>query len=189
MRLKCLRQGWLLTAMLAGGCASSMGPRLVDVELHGPVSVDFKGLRLSGTVRGAPSQTIQVGGVSVKTDAQGRFTALVKVREGKNRIAIRVGESAVGSVSLTVDNDAPYIVISEPLDKHRTNAETVRIAGTVRDANLVRVEVNGVSATVAGNRFEAVVPLPLAGKNDIHATAHDVVGNSGTFSVRVYRDE
>ncbi|HKD11339.1 MAG TPA: Ig-like domain-containing protein, partial [Thermoanaerobaculia bacterium] len=62
-------------------------------------------------------------------------------------------------------------------------------SGTVADAHLDRVSVNGVAAPVSAGRFTAAsVPL-TAGSNTLTATATDLVGNIGTAVVHVTRDD
>ena len=106
----------------------------------------------------------------------------VPLAEGLNRLlAIAVdtlGHSAeTPAVEVTRDSLPPEIAITEPLAGDAFDTTTVTVRGTVTDAHLDAVTVNGVAAAVSDESFEATVELP-EGDSEITARAVDVLGQA-----------
>ncbi|PAV27583.1 hypothetical protein CIL05_21410, partial [Virgibacillus profundi] len=117
------------------------------------------------TVEGtaSPTTTVQllnngeeVG--SVEVGEEGNFTIPTELTEGENALTAvslldgtPTGESA--PVTVTLDTEAPELTIDNPADGDETNRETVTVEGTVSDANLDYVEVNGREAAVTDGSY------------------------------------
>ena len=153
----------------------------------------FAGLDVSGWVKGANGLTVDVESApgpldgkksamitdrkKAAVDKNGHFRVKLKMVDGENCVSVKFQGTRIGGMSILVDNSAPYILITEPLDKHKTKEGTVKVKGIVRDPHLVSVDVDGVAAKVTGETFEAEVPVPVIGKNYVTANAYDSAGN------------
>jgi hypothetical protein len=69
------------------------------------------------------------------------------------------------------------VIVLDALAQSLTNQRQLTVNGTITEANLTAITVNGVTATVTGNRFSATVPL-TEGANAVRARAEDLAGNS-----------
>ena len=67
-------------------------------------------------------------------------------------------------------------VVLDALAQSLTNQRQLTVNGTITEANLTAITVNGITATVTGNRFSATVPL-TEGANAVRAHAEDLAGN------------
>ena len=149
---------------------------------------------ISGTVRDAHLDTVTVNGVvAVVTGdpvAGATFVADgVTLNEGENSLVATavdtLGHSADSEPVLVVrDSTPPTLSITEPVDGAGFDSRSVQVTGTVQDAHLDTVTVNGVAATLSGDAtsgatFTATVELPEGG-GEITATATDSLGQSTT---------
>ena len=92
-------------------------------------------------------------------------------------------------VTVTVDNTAPSVLITSPLNDYISNTETITVSGTIDD-NQAAVTVNGIAATVipaeAGIHNFTASGIPLnVGQNTIAVTAADLAGNSSSAPITV----
>lgn len=96
-------------------------------------------------------------------------------------------ESSV-SAAYTVDTVPPELVLRRPYLRHVVDEETVTVAGEAWDVTApdVAVTVAGKAVPVAGERFEAVVPLEI-GENRIPVIAVDGAGNRTEAEVSMIR--
>lgn len=172
----------------------------VSYEVSEPIitspSADFatnvSALTIEGTA--SPTTTIQLknngedaGSVLVGDD--GKFTIPTELTEGTNVFtAISIldgrvtGESA--PVSVILDTVNPILTIDNPIDGDKTNRETVTVEGTVEDANLDWVKVNGQNAEVVDGRYSKRILLDT-GANEITVVATDKAKNSISKTVTV----
>lgn len=148
------------------------------------------------TVEGtaSPTTTIQlmnngeeVGTADVGDD--GKFTVPTELTEGENvlsAVSMLDGASTGESdpVTVTLDTQAPKITIDNPEDGDKTNRETVTVEGTVSDANLDFVEVNGRQATVTDGNYSKRILLDN-GENEIEVVAQDLAGNTANESITI----
>lgn len=149
-------------------------------------------LTVEGTA--SPTTTVQllnngeeVGTAEVGDD--GNFAIPTELTEGENVFTAvslldgsETGESA--PVTVTLDTQAPELTIDSPQDGDKTNRETVTVEGTVSDANLDFVEVNGRQATVTDGSYSKRILLDN-GENEIEVVAQDLAGNTETQSVTI----
>ncbi len=119
-------------------------------------------------------------------DGPRTFTAVARDRAG-NEVAL--------SRRATLDLSFPVVAITAPADGTLLREGAVPVGGTVRDATLRSVAVNGVAASVSGDPASpagatfTVPAVALAeGENAIEAVAEDGFQRSATARVRVLRD-
>ncbi|WP_100011285.1 S8 family peptidase [Lentibacillus sediminis] len=150
-------------------------------------------LMVEGTA--SPTTTVQllnngeeVGSQEIGED--GAFAIPANLTEGENELTAvslldgaAVGESA--PVTVTLDTEAPELTIDNPEDGDQSNRETVTVEGTVSDANLDYVEVNGQEAEVTDDGNYSKRILLDNGENEIEVVAADLAGNSSTESVTI----
>lgn len=149
-------------------------------------------LTVEGTA--SPTTTIQllnngeeVGSSEVGDD--GKFSFDIELDEGANEFkavsilrGANVGESA--PVTVTLDTQSPELTIENPKNGDKTNRETITVEGTVADANLDFVKVNGQKAAVEDGKYSKRILLDN-GENEIEVVAQDLAGNTTTKSVTI----
>ncbi|WP_050409524.1 hypothetical protein [Massilia sp. NR 4-1] len=124
------------------------------------------------------------------------------LHEGTNLLTVVAtdahGRTGSASVTVSVDQTAPFLAIEAPLNNSVTSANSIDIRGTVNDAvegyyaapEPVVSIVNGkrsISAKVGDKQFLAAgVPLEL-GLNQISVRATDEVGNVRSAQINVMR--
>ncbi|WZY01815.1 S8 family serine peptidase [Bacillus sp. FSL W7-1360] len=126
---------------------------------------------------------------TVEADEEGLFEIPMTLSEGANElkaIAIVNGNAAATSdvITVTLDTEAPDLTIDSPQDGEKSNRETVVVEGTVSDANLDYVEVNGQRANVTDGNYSKRI-LVENGQNDITVVARDLAGNEATKHVTI----
>jgi len=117
----------------------------------------------------------------------------VTLSEGANLIEAiatdAAGNTGEAKVTVTLDTTPPQLAITSPVAGAILGVSPVDVSGTVSDAHLHSVVVNGINATVGGGHFTAPgVPL-VAGANTLTATATDAVGNTATAAVSMSFDD
>jgi bacillopeptidase F len=172
----------------------------VSYEVNAPVitsptddlATNDPAITIEGTA--SPTTTIQLknngeeaGSVVVGDD--GKFAIPTELTEGTNEFKAvskldgRVtGESA--PVSVILDTVKPNLTIDSPKDGDKTNRETVTVEGSVEDANLDWVKVNGQNAAVVNGKYSKRILLDT-GANKITVVARDKANNSISKTVTV----
>lgn len=156
--------------------ADTMPPVVTLFEPVDGVQTAEPEVRVAGGVSDAsPLARVVVNGVAVDVGAGG-FEALVPLSVGANEISVMAAD-VVGHESLTrvrvvrlEEGDGLQVAIDAPPDGARVSVERIRVTGTVSDP-VAAVSVNGMGATVAGDRW-AVPSVRLAiGPNVLAAVA------------------
>ncbi|HEX7149903.1 MAG TPA: Ig-like domain-containing protein [Thermoanaerobaculia bacterium] len=146
---------------------------------------------VTGTVVETSPVTLTVNNVPAIVTA-GKFSVAVPSSEGAFVILVvavdAAGNSGSGSVSVNVDTQAPVITIAEPLNNAITNKASIRVAGTVADASIVTMTLDGAPLPLTSNAFSTDVPLTADGLRTLVLVATDAAGNTSTSSVKVTRD-
>lgn len=172
----------------------------VSYEVHGPIITspatksvtNQASTKIEGTA--SPTTTIklkqndkEVGSAVVGAD--GKFSIEAKLLEGANDfVAVAtldnrvIGESE--AVNVILDTVKPELKIESPLDGDKTNRESVTVEGTVDDANLDWVRVNGKDAPVVDGKFSKRILLDN-GVNEIKVVASDKANNKETKKISV----
>ena len=160
-------------------------PPAVALDVTGlPALTNLTSLAVSGTASDPHLAGVTVNGV-VAVVSGGRFTAAaVPLVEGDNVLRAHATDAlghAADSASFAVarDTEAPAVAITSPGPNAQLSASSVTVTGTVTDAHLAGVTVNGVAAAVTNGTFTAAVALP-EGDSTLVARATDAVGNAGS---------
>lgn len=150
-------------------------------------------LTIEGTA--SPTTTIQLmnngeeAGTAEIGD-NGKFSIPVELNEGANDLKAisKLDGAATGEsdpVSVTLDTIKPELTIDSPEDGDKTNRETVTVEGTIADANLDFVKVNGRTADVADDGTYSKRILLDNGENEIEVVSKDLAGNSTTKTITI----
>jgi len=169
----------------------SVAPALRITAPAAGSSTNAAAVHITGTIDDATAVTLTVAGVSVPVvSSQFAYDAVV-ANEGDATIAVvatdAAGNTATASVTVTVDRSAPAVAIVTPVTGSFMPGPSVAIAGTVADAAIASVDVNGVPAVVSGGAFTALVPVN-DGAVTLVATATDRAGNSATAAATITVD-
>ncbi|WP_141249038.1 S8 family peptidase [Paucisalibacillus globulus] len=150
---------------------------------------------VEGTASHSTSLSLQNNGAEVGTadiGDDGAFSFDIELEEGANELQAVTfvnGEEATDSetVTVTLDTIAPELTLSNVKDGDRTNRETLTVQGTVNDANLASLTVNGQETSVEEGLFSKRILLD-EGENTVEVVATDAAGNVTTKVVTVEAD-
>lgn len=155
-------------------------------------------LEVSGTTEAGATVTITINSdkQEVVSDANGHFTANLKLKKGSNAISAQAkdqggnesGESE--SITIILDTESPTITISNPGDGASFSGsknKEITVSGTTdKGAN---VEVNGQLASVdSEGEFTKVISLS-PGENELTVKSTDEAGNTTEKSLTVNYSE
>lgn len=104
----------------------------------------------------------------------------------------------VPGTDVVIDPGAPTVMVTFPEPNLIIDADMITVQGTATDTvDIASLTVNGMVPTIVstGNpndpvevEFEATVPLPAKGPNDIVVIATDSAGNTSTTTLNVFND-
>ena len=190
-----------LTAVDEAGWTTTIGPFTFTIDKTAPV-LTFTSHQNGAVLTAAQAivvggsddaVTILLGGTPATIDATAKtFTGPVALLEGTNTIVAtgtdRSGNTGSATLSLVVDTRAPELTITTPAADACLDAATLTVSGTVAEARIESVTVNGVNATITGESWTASVPVN-EGKVAITVEARDASGHttSRTHNVTVDR--
>lgn len=172
-------------------------PRVLEVDITSPTDgllTRLHEVSVEGTI-GEGVTSVSVNGVAA-TLAEGRFTARVPIREGRNPLTAtaRGDRNAEGrdTVVVRVDTQAPLLNIEMPRDGQTFSESEIAVtglvndivAGTVNEADCT-VLINGVRARISNRSYEAQGVLLALGQNTISAVAIDAAGNETLREITV----
>ena len=153
------------------------------IAITSPADGSLVGTR-TGTVSGtyAGAATVTVNGAPASA-SNGTFRADVDFGPDGisliTAVAANACARAVAVSGVVVDTTAPSLAIDTPAPGTVFGASPIAVSGTFVEANLLDINVNGVPASISGNRFTAAaVPIP-AGASDPVAVARDRAGRTG----------
>lgn len=145
--------------------------------------------------KAAPSTTVHVfnkdaEAATVQATENGTFSAEVTLHEGENVLTAKSSTEAgmtdpSNAVKIILDKTKPGITIENPKNGDKFNNEALTVSGTVTDANLDWVKVNGQKAAVQEGKFSKRILLEN-GENVITVLANDKAGNRLKKTVKVY---
>ncbi len=195
-------EGSYLLAVTATDAAGNQATleRTFRIDLTPPVLSGIKPAAGSVIANASPplsgasddAVTVTVNGAAATVTA-GTFTFPgLALGEGANTLTI-VAEDPAGnrrtlSHALTLDTVAPQVTVTVPAEGALLGESRVQVSGSVTDANLDRVTVNGLAAALAGASFQASVTLAADGAAAVTVRAVDRAGNAGEATVNVERD-
>ena len=171
--------------------AGGVGSASVRVSVQPPVMtlvtppsgslLETRIVTLSGTCGSATEVTVD-GAPATVTGGAWELADYDLGEDGLKTLTI-TGTSCGGPASITVvldlDTLPPSLSIDSPHPDTLVGASPVTVSGPVEDAHLASVTVNGLPATVDGERFTVDVPL-TEGTNTLTATATDAFGRTTT---------
>lgn len=146
-----------------------------------------KDLNVSGTATdNGGLQGLTINGVAVTVGNDTTFSYLVTLVDGKNTITTVATDLAGNKTSdirsITLDQSAPTIVVTSPVDNSATASSVMTVSGTVSETSSVSVVLNSGTpqlASLNGTTFTATVIL-RSGLNTITVTGTDSVGNASS---------
>jgi uncharacterized repeat protein (TIGR03803 family) len=145
-------------------------------------------LTVAGTV--VNGQTLTINGQNVALSSTGAFSTTVTLAEGATVITLQaqdaLGNSAVQTISGTLDTVAPVVVINSPLPGTTVTTSLVTVSGTVDDP-AAALTLNGSPLANNNGTFSTTVSL-TAGQTTLAVQAHDAAGNVGSKSVTISLD-
>ena len=167
------------------------------VHLDSPASplVSTPTVTVTGTVTELHLEKVTIGSQQATVGADGAFSvADVPLSEGRNEIRATARdtfghETVSDPVAYELDATAPQIAITSPANGEVVTSLQIAVTGTVSDASLAGVTVNGVTATLdaGAGTFSAVVAL-ADGANTLTAVATDRGGHTAQATVTVLLD-
>jgi hypothetical protein len=205
-----LQEGANLITVLATDRAGNQGMASVNVDvdtaqpeviIEAPANdmlLRADTVTVSGRAIGEDIVRVDVGGVEVAVDAEGRFTREdVPLNEGRNVISAAAtdahGNVGVAQVAVIRDTSPAVIRIETPQDGDILTTTQVDIAGICNDLitgvtvnnDDLRVWVNGQEAQVLNRTFIFPDLLLQRGPNVITVESEDRAGNRSTRTIRV----
>ena len=127
-------------------------------------------ITVTGTVN-EPVSSVTVNGITASITGGTSFTATgVPLSLGPNTITVTATDVAGNTASKLITV--------------RLGAK-VNVQGTAVDSSATTVTVNGITATVTGSAFSALIPMTL-GVNTVTVNAQDAAGNTGSKTSRVF---
>ncbi|WP_353948999.1 S8 family serine peptidase [Sporolactobacillus sp. Y61] len=151
--------------------------------------------RVSVEGKTAPATTVNLLNhgekVAETTSAEdGTFASEVALQTGENAITVTASTDTgttdpSAPVTVFLDQTKPGLTIDSPADGSKTNCEAVTVSGTVDEANLDSVKVNGQAADVTESGSYSKRILLDSGVNTIEVVAKDKAGNEESRSIRV----
>ncbi len=151
-----------------------------------------KSITIEGTA--SPSANIQLKNHKeevkvVEVNKDGSFSIPTELIEGENKFTVAtlyngVPVNSSNSISVVLDTIKPEITISNPKNDDNITEKTVTVEGTVIDANLDSVEVNGETALLDKENYSKEITLDI-GENEIEVIAIDLAGNRQVKSILV----
>jgi hypothetical protein len=163
-------------------------------------------ITVEGTSQGAATIAIEhqpAGTIETLTSGLENWSVDIALEPGANEVVVTaddgLGETAIDSRTLTVDNEAPVIAIESPTPEPTYEAASDRITlrGGVSDDTIVSVAwertagADVVSGAAAGGVewTAADIPLETGVANEITVTATDLAGNTASAAMTVTRLE
>ncbi|PKK39893.1 N-acetylmuramoyl-L-alanine amidase [Clostridiaceae bacterium JG1575] len=147
---------------------------------------------LEGTAPAGSTVRILEGGKEIaKAQASdGSFSTQLNLSKEETRITLQAQKgqdvSDVSSAySFVLDQQAPMIALTAPKDQEKVTKRELVVRGTVTEANLQELTLNGATIAALAGRFEQRVVL-IEGKNVITLSAKDRAGNEVKKTLEVH---
>ncbi len=134
-------------------------------------------------------EDLTVDGTPVIADGDGSFSHVVSLTSGENVIEVKATDLAtnvaIATLKIELDQDPPYVEITDPDDGLKTSDGVVEI--TILSDLDAMLWINGrPTANDEGNTIRTV--LLLEGSNTITVTGRDPAGNEALDSIEVFLD-
>ena len=157
--------------------------------------LDASSITITGRVS-ADTETLSVAGLAATmADPVGEWRDFssppITLTEGLQTVVLvatdQFGHSATLDLTYDLDTLAPAVDLDTPADGTVLPESPATVGGAIAEAHLSSLLVNGVSATLSGDRFTAVVNL-VEGPNTITAVATDALGRSASDTLTLVLD-
>ena len=155
-----------------------------------PTLISQTSYTLGGTMASGATVTVNVpvpaavGTVSYPAATTWRCTVTGLVN-GDNTVTVRAANASGGTASVTgtlsVDTQPPVITLTALPNNSITGEQVQNFSGSVTDAHLDTLTVNGRPVAMAAGKFSVPVSL-VVGANSIDVTAADLAGNKATVT-------
>jgi hypothetical protein len=152
-------------------------------------------LNVAGTAQdNSGSVKVEINGVPTSVITDGTFSLPLILKPGANPIEVKAFDLAdnrtIDNRTITLDQQAPLLVISEPSDNSKTAISPIEVKGSVDETSTVTVKVkeNVQSAAINGTVFSATV-IPAPGWNTIEITARDLADNQSSQKRSILFDD
>lgn len=152
-------------------------------------AITVEGTSVDGATVNIYKDEVLVGSTPV---SGGHFSVPVTLSDGANVLTataqVPEGETRPSApVTVILDQAAPTLDVTAPTDGFATNRDAITVTGTVADAHLASVTVNGQAMTVTDGSFSHKL-LVNEGDNLITVIATDIAGNTTTVERHVTAD-
>lgn len=161
----------------------SIAPQFFDITPPEGSVFNQPGITIAGKTDD-PQASVTLDGVGQASGQSFSFPAVLQ--PGLNAFRLSAADPAgnSNSANLKYTYQALTLEIATPANGAAINDDSVLVSGTFSANGMVGFTVNGSVAAVAGNRFQAVVPL-AAGTNTITVTATTLDGIKSSKKVVV----
>ncbi|MCP4215586.1 MAG: hypothetical protein GY765_13110, partial [bacterium] len=148
---------------------------------------------INGSVEGSTPTAVSIGQTNGEISGGNFYFHNFPLVNGENNLTIHVvaenGNTTDKSLTLLLDTTLPVLTVSTPVDGTPLPAASVTVQGTVTEANLESLRVNGVKSTVDSQTGAFSLETQLQqGANTITVDATDTAGNTATTSLDVIGD-
>ena len=154
---------------------------------------------VQGTVEDPHLERVTVDGVTATVTGLAWQVLVDGLGDGPHTFSAvardRAGNETPLTRSVRLDTGFPIVTITAPADSSLLRDGAITVTGTVRDATLQSLRVNGLPAVVTGDPASpegaifTLASLPLAeGGNVVEAVAEDGLARHGSAQVSVVRD-
>jgi N-acetylneuraminic acid mutarotase len=162
---------------------------VVNTPINGTITSEDT-ITVSGTVEDISNPTVTVNGTNAPLTGNA-FSIDVALDTGENMINVLStdGASNVSLIELSVlkDPGAPILALTSPTDGTLTNQREIIVSGSVLDADLVSLTINGIVVIPVHSNFQTTITLN-EGSNTITVVAIDEQNNTSSTSVEVISD-
>lgn len=179
--------------MIRANVQYAVGSPTITSPVNGSATNQAEVMIEGTAVSGVTVNLYQDGALAGSGTADGgHFAIPATLHDGENAFTVTAavdGRETRSSapVVVTLDQTAPVVTITAPVDGTLTNLQVTTVAGSVEEANLSALTVGGTAVQVSGGAFSHQLIL-ADGANLITVTATDAAGNTGTASVTITRD-
>jgi serine/threonine protein kinase/formylglycine-generating enzyme required for sulfatase activity len=144
-------------------------------------------LKLAGTMNWGPV-SVSVGKMTFQSDRNGRFTGLLRFKEGKNVFQLSAGQGA-GQIDKEIvilhDKTAPRLILDGRKKGQSILIDKKSLKGSVKDLGACILQADGIEIEVKGGLFS----IDLKSKNEmqkVNLLATDLAGNKTQQSWQVW---
>ncbi len=172
----------------AGAAIEPVPSLFVDAPAEGAV-LGTATVAVTGHVEGGTLPiAVTIDGAKAAVSSR-YYSAALAIAEGDHAMQVVVtdarGRTASVQRTMSVDRTAPYLTVNQPSSNPAVvTSSPYRLEGTVGDAHLSSVTVNGNPAVVLAGMYGATVSLS-PGNNDFFIEATDLAGNRTSLTQRL----